>query len=138
MVRCPERPRGGRGKKLKGAGRWWAAGGKTHAGVGRVEDTRKADAEALGFTPQGLEEDQQEAAQPYEVWEEHWEALQAFLRCQTQWRVIVRMDGAQYQGIDYPALYGHPRFARLDVDEQERLMDQIQYLEAGALEVLNT
>ncbi|MDL4862969.1 DUF1799 domain-containing protein [Halomonas elongata] len=92
----------------------------------------------MGFTPQGLEEDKREAAQPYEVWEEHWPALEAFLRVRTQWRIASSMNGAHYIGLEYPALYGHPRFARLDLDEQETLMDQVQHLEAGALEVLNT
>ena len=47
------------------------------------------------------------------------------------------MNGGHYIGLEYPAVYGHPSFARLDPDTQETLMDQIQHLEAGALEVMN-
>ena len=55
----------------------------------------------------------------------------------TQWRVIAGMGGAHHQGIDYTALYGHPKFARLGFDEQDALLAQIQHIEAGALDALN-
>lgn len=47
------------------------------------------------------------------------------------------MGGAQHQGIDYTALYGHPKYARLSFDEQDELLAQIQHIEAGALAALN-
>ncbi|WP_167457127.1 DUF1799 domain-containing protein [Vreelandella alkaliphila] len=71
------------------------------------------------------------------MWEEHWPALELFLAMRTQWRVIAGMSGAHHQGIDYTALYGHPKYARLDYDEQEKLLGQIQHIEAGALAVLS-
>lgn len=55
----------------------------------------------------------------------------------TQWRVVAGMNGAHHQGIDYTALYGHPKFARLGFDEQDKLLGQIQHIEAGALAALN-
>ena len=55
----------------------------------------------------------------------------------TQWRVVAGMSGAQHQGIDYTALYGHPKFARLGFDEQDALLAQVQHIEAGALDALN-
>ena len=55
----------------------------------------------------------------------------------TQWRVVAGMGGAHHQGIDYTALYGHPKFARLGFDEQGALLAQIQHIEAGALDALN-
>ncbi|WP_286903106.1 DUF1799 domain-containing protein [Vreelandella sedimenti] len=73
----------------------------------------------------------------FEVWEEHWPALEIFLAMRTQWRVIAGMSGAQHQGIDYTALYGHPKFARLDYDEQDKLLAQIQHIEVGALAAMN-
>lgn len=60
-----------------------------------------------------------------------------FTACTTQWRVIAGMGGAQYQGLEYPAIYGHPRFARLDFDSQDELLEQIRRIEAGALNILN-
>jgi len=56
---------------------------------------------------------------------------------QTQWRVAVGMGGAHYQGLDYAAVYGHPRFARLDYDDQDERLAQLQHIEAGAREALN-
>ncbi|WP_192859190.1 DUF1799 domain-containing protein [Vreelandella lionensis] len=73
----------------------------------------------------------------FEVWEEHWPALELFLAMRTQWRVVAGMGGAHHQGIDYTALYGHPKFARLSYDEQDALLGQIQHIEAGALDALN-
>jgi len=55
----------------------------------------------------------------------------------TQWRVVAGMGGAHHQGIDYTALYGHPKFARLGFDEQDALLAQVQHIEAGALTALN-
>lgn len=55
----------------------------------------------------------------------------------TQWRVVAGMGGAHHQGIDYTALYGHPKFARLGFDEQDALLAQVQHIEAGALDALN-
>ena|GEM_PF-1479024 len=71
------------------------------------------------------------------MWEEHWPALELFLAMRTQWRVVAGMGGAHHQGIDYTALYGHPKFARLGFDEQDALLAQIQHIEAGALDALN-
>ena len=47
------------------------------------------------------------------------------------------MGGVHHQGIDYTALYGHPKFARLNHQEQDALLAQIQHIEAGALDTLN-
>jgi len=55
----------------------------------------------------------------------------------TQWRVVAGMGGAHHQGIDYTALYGHPKYARLGFDEQDELLAQVQHIEAGALAALN-
>lgn len=56
---------------------------------------------------------------------------------QTQWRVAVGMGGVIYQGLDYAAVYGHPRLARLDYDEQDERLAQLQKIEAGALGAMN-
>ncbi|MCP1314392.1 MULTISPECIES: DUF1799 domain-containing protein [unclassified Halomonas] len=79
-----------------------------------------------------------EAPKHYEVWEEHWPALELFLAMRTQWRVFAGMAGEHRQGIDYTALYGHPKFARLSFDEQDERLVQIQHIEAGALAVMNS
>lgn len=71
------------------------------------------------------------------MWEEHWPALELFLAMRTQWRMAIGMAGGQRLGIDYTSLYGHPKFARLDYDEQDKLLAQIQHIEAGALAAMN-
>lgn len=83
--------------------------------------------------------DDEEPPEPiaYAVWQEHWPALQLFLSVATQWRVIVNFAGKEYQGLEYTALYGHPQFARLTYDEQDKRLSQVQFLEAGALAALN-
>lgn len=55
----------------------------------------------------------------------------------TQWRMAIGMSGGQRLGIDYTSLYGHPKFARLGFNEQDRLLGQIQHIEAGALAAMN-
>ncbi len=72
------------------------------------------------------------------MWEEHWPALELFFAMRTQWRVVAGMAGEHRQGIDYTALYGHPKFARLGFDEQDERLAQIQHIEAGALAVMNS
>ncbi|WP_187776098.1 DUF1799 domain-containing protein [Salinicola corii] len=72
-----------------------------------------------------------------DCWPEHWDALQVFLACGTQWRTIAGAKSIIYQALDYTAVYGHPRYARLDYDEQERRLAQVQEIERGALEVIN-
>nr|WP_183388643.1 DUF1799 domain-containing protein [Halomonas organivorans] len=98
-----------------------------------VEDTRAADAEAFGIAPP----DDPPEETLCEVWAEHWPALELFTALRTQWQVIAGMGGVVYRGLDYQALYGHPRYARLDYDAQGEMLEQIQQLEAGALEGLN-
>lgn len=85
----------------------------------------------------GIAPPKEEAPQVYEVWQEHWPALQLFLGCRTQWRIIAGMAGSQYQGLDYAVVFGHPRYACLETDEQIECLEQLQHIEAGALEVLN-
>lgn len=69
------------------------------------------------------------------MWAEHWQALSVFLACRTQWRVIAGMGGVQYQGLDYGALESIMRMK--GVDDTAAVLDQVQHIEAGALEGLN-
>lgn len=44
----------------------------------------------------------EESDRYFEVWEENWSSLKAFLAVQTQWRAIPMADGKVYfQGLDY-------------------------------------
>lgn len=96
-----------------------------------MEDTRASDAKALGIDPP-----KEEAPQVCEVWEEHWPALDVFLACRTQWRIIAGMGGTQHQGLDYAALEVVMRMKR--AEDPSEMLEQIQHLEAGALEAINS
>lgn len=67
----------------------------------------------------------------YEVWPECWEAVQMFLRCQTQWR-IGGMGGAV--GLDYGAVAW--LFRLHEVKDQRALLEDLQVMEAAVLDVM--
>jgi hypothetical protein len=67
----------------------------------------------------------------YEVWPENWEAVQMFLRCQTQWRTA-GMGGVL--GLDYGAVAWLLRLYR--VKDQRALLEDLQTMEAAVLEAL--
>jgi hypothetical protein len=64
----------------------------------------------------------------FEVWEENWEAVQMFLRCQTQWRTG-GMGGAV--GLDYGAVAWLFRLHR--VKDQRALLEDLQIMEGAIL-----
>ncbi|XKE45755.1 DUF1799 domain-containing protein [Halomonas organivorans] len=70
-----------------------------------------------------------------EVWPEHEQALEVFLACARQWRVIAGLGGACYQGIDATALQA--TMTMLGVEEVRETLLQVQKIEAGAVEQLN-
>lgn len=64
----------------------------------------------------------------FEVWQENWEAVQMFLRCQTQWRPA-GMGGVL--GLDYVAVAWLLRLYR--VKDQRAVLEDLQVMEAAAL-----
>lgn len=68
----------------------------------------------------------------FEVMEENWPAVQAFLRVSTQWRVG-GMGGIF--GLDYAAVEAALRM--LGCDNPREIFDSIQVMEYAALPVLN-
>nr|WP_255487150.1 DUF1799 domain-containing protein [Oceanospirillum sediminis] len=71
-----------------------------------------------------------------DVLPENWLALQIFLQCQTQWRVIAGMGGAFYQGLDYPSV---DVVIRLQAPKKKRrkTFQAVQLIEQGALSRIN-
>jgi hypothetical protein len=69
----------------------------------------------------------------FEVWEENWEAVQMFLRLQTQWRM--GMNGVI--GLDYGAAKWLFRLYAVKVKDQRSLLEDLQVMEAAAMEKLN-
>lgn len=57
-----------------------------------------------------------------------------FVRVQTQWRIIGGM-GAAYVGLDYQSVAW--MFSIYNVENPRQLLEDLQVMEAAALEVLN-
>lgn len=72
----------------------------------------------------------------FHVFDDNWEVVLLFCRMATQWRIVVGMAGAIYQGIDYTALEAVMRMNR--VKDRGRMWGGIQIMERAALEVLNS
>ncbi|EXL08220.1 hypothetical protein BG46_01465 [Brucella anthropi] len=60
-------------------------------------------------------------------------SFDAFLCCQTQWRVAATMAGLIWQGLDYPAV----RLVLDDIDAPQHAFADIRIMEAEALPILN-
>lgn len=71
----------------------------------------------------------------FRVWPECWESVQLFRALQTQWRVIVGMGGAMWQGLDYSAVWGLLRGAQ--IPNPDEVFADLQVMEAAAIPVLN-
>jgi hypothetical protein len=85
----------------------------------------------------GLPEEQiaeitaQEGSNDFEVLPENWEAVQMFLRCQTQWRTG-GMGGLV--GLDYGAVAWLLRLYR--AKDQRALLEDLQVMETAVLETM--
>jgi hypothetical protein len=71
-------------------------------------------------------------AAEFEVWEENWEALSIFLRCQTQWRVS--MSGLC--GLDYTVVAWLLKL--YEVEDERLTLERLQVIEATVLQILNS
>lgn len=71
----------------------------------------------------------------YPIWEEHLEALEVFLACARQWRVVSGFGSSWVQGLDASSL--RSTMQMLGVQDQHSMLHQVQEIESGALEILN-
>lgn len=71
-------------------------------------------------------------AAKFEVWEENWQALSIFLRCQTQWRTSM----AGVVGLDYTALAW--LFRLYAVEDETAVLEQIQVIESVVLRIMQS
>ena len=94
---------------------------------GSVEDKSHDDAAVLGI--KGLPE--QRVEKNYEVWEEHWDSVQMFIRVMTQWRTS--MGGVI--GLDYSVL--QMLFELYDVNNRQEIFEDIQVMEREAMIHMN-
>lgn len=91
----------------------------------QVDDTAK-DAAVLGIEPPPTK-----AAANFEVIEEAWPAVRAFLRVQTQWR----SDSGTLIGLDYGAVRWV--FDLLQIDEPAVVLGDLQIIEATVVAAIN-
>lgn len=69
----------------------------------------------------------------YEVWPENWDAVCAFLACETQWRVAVGQGPLIWLGLDYTAVDAVLR--RQFPESPPAIFDAIRVMETAALNV---
>ena len=91
-----------------------------------MQDDSQADAAVMGVA---LPEAPPTA--DFEVWEENWQAIEMFVRCQTQWRTA--MSGVL--GLDYGAVAWILRL--YEVKDQRAVLEDLQIMEAAAMAKLN-
>ena len=70
----------------------------------------------------------------FEVLPPNADALDAWLTCQTQWRVAVGMGGMVWLGLDYSAVDVVLR--RMKLADPDAVMADLQVMEGAALKVL--
>ena len=68
----------------------------------------------------------------FEVWEENWDAVSVFSRCQTQWRVS--MSGLV--GLDYTVVAWMLKL--FEVEDHRLVLEQIQVIEAIVLKTFRS
>lgn len=91
-----------------------------------MQDKTQDDAAAFGVA---LPEEPQ--SQDFEVWQENWEVVVVFMRCQTQWRTT--MSGLL--GLDYTAVAWVLKL--YEIEDQRSMLENLQVMEAAAMQVLN-
>ena len=78
----------------------------------------------------------------FAVWPQNWHAVMLFCDMASQWRVVARMAGLMYQGLEYSALplvmrARKPLVARCHRQRLHELMPQLRTLERTAAKFLN-
>lgn len=99
----------------------------------QVEDARVEDAKALGIDPP------EETGRARGIRGVGGELARPAALPQPAHPVVHRRGHGRRElsGPELHAVYGHPRYARLDTGEQAARLAQLQQIEAGALEGLN-
>jgi len=67
---------------------------------------------------------------------DNWLAYEVFCRCFTQWKVISGMGGVAYQGLDYSGVW-IVISSVVKRSQRNRVLEQIQFIETGALSTIN-
>lgn len=95
-----------------------------------VDEAVAADFAKMGLKVEVTPPDEQEAI---EIMPANHASFEAFLACQTQWRVVATMAGLIWLGLDYAAA----RLVLDDLDTPRHVFADLRIMEAEALPVLN-
>lgn len=82
---------------------------------------------------QGVDEQADEGDFP--IWHDNLAALEVFLACHTQWRILTGGDKPYYQGLRYLEVEAVMRIKR--VKDKAAVFVDVQMMEEAAREVLN-
>lgn len=139
-----EQRRQGINKKLEEAARWWA--GDRHASAARltpgaavldglIADSAPEDViEAVRARIEQAATPDEDTADAFEVFSENWDSVLFFLRIGTQWNAIGGMERVHWLGLNYAGVETRmPKSKK----KRKKLWDDLQIMEATALEVLN-
>ena len=85
--------------------------------------------------PEAVAEARQ-AAEEFEVWPEHVDAVRLFQACDTQWIVHLGLGGLYYQGLDFGRAASIAR-DWLGIRPSQTLLAQLAILQDEALPLLN-
>lgn len=94
-----------------------------------------ADPERVAQAHQAVHEEESDT---YELWPEFADAWDVFQACgNTQWRVLVGMGFAQFQGLDYGSVESVVNMHGIPRKKQRQLLAYVRTLEDEALKHLN-
>ena len=112
-------------KKLIDAAHYWVRGATSYSEA-------ISDLVALGAPDEAIKELRaKQGAEHFEVWEENWQAVEMFLRLQTQWRV----GFSGLLGLDY--LAAKWLFDVYSVEDHKEMLDALMTMERAALSALS-
>ena len=140
-----EQRRQGINKKLEEAARWWA--GDRHVSAARLQHgTAVLDGLIADSAPEDVIEavrarieqattPNEDTADAFEVFSENWGSVLFFLQVGTQWNAIGGMERVHWLGLNYAGVETRmPKSKK----KRKKLWDDLQIMEATALEVLNS
>jgi len=104
-----------------------------------VDDDLRQDCEVLGLDVDQLIEpiEQQAAPTNYELWPEHAQAWALYQACETQWRMVIGMDGAVWLGLDMPGVDVIRKAHRISDEDWTEVLWQLQVMEAEGKKIRN-
>jgi hypothetical protein len=77
------------------------------------------------------------SSEDFEVWPEHWDAVEVFRSCDTQWTLhLGALGGLFYQGLDYRKVASVAR-DWFGIEPKKELLAQIRVMEDEARKILN-